>query len=81
MLKEYEYRGPVDSGATIRLPDGSEIDVVFRRGRRTPPLPDDNPYVLALVAQKILIPAPETVAQPIAPAPKAPQPAGEANGS
>lgn len=53
---KFVYHGPM-SGATIRLDDGEERDVMFHDGAPVD-LPESHPYTKSLVAQGYLKPAP-----------------------
>jgi hypothetical protein len=81
VLKEYVYQGRVSSGVTLRLTDGTEQEVIFHPGRKTPPLPDDNGYVVSLVVQKLLIPVTEEPAPVSASTSADPKQSGTSNGS
>jgi hypothetical protein len=50
-MKKYRYDGPVDSSVTLKMDDGTELDVMLWRGKDVD-LPEGHDYVQTLIDQK-----------------------------
>lgn len=66
-MKTFVYTGP-NTSATLKLEGGKELDAILVKNRKIE-LPEDHPYIKALLAQKLLKladdpPAADAPAQP-----------------